>query len=82
MTEINLPEGITVETIPEQAQIVLPGNAGSISYSVKYDNNTLTISQRTKITKLEYLPEEYPILREFFARIIEKSGEQIVLKRS
>lgn len=81
ITEITLPENITVETLPEAAKVGLPNNAGSITFSVSQVGNKLMINQRYKIKKLEYLPEEYPILREYFARIIEKSGEQIVLKR-
>lgn len=79
--EITLPDGVEVESLPENAALVLPERGASLSYSATSLGNRIMINQRIAITKLEYLPDEYPLLREFFARIIEKGGEQIVLKR-
>ena len=68
---------MSVETLPEPVSLGLPGNAGSLQYSASQIGNKIMINQRIKISKLEYLADEYPVLREFFARIVEKNGEQI-----
>ena len=80
-TEITIPEGMEVETLPEKSSVGLPNGAGMLVYSASQNGNKILINQRLKISKLQFLPDEYPILREFYARLIEKSGEQIVLKR-
>ena len=82
ITEITLPEGVTVETLPEPLSMALPERAGTLLYSIKVIGNKIMINQRLTINKLEYEAADYPLLREFFARVIEKGGEQIVLKRT
>lgn len=81
ITEITLPEGFEVESLPERISLAMPNNAAILNYSANLVGNKISINQRISIKQLEYLPKDYAALREFFARIVEKSGEQIVLKR-
>lgn len=81
ITEINLPEGFVVETLPENTAVALPNKGGMLRYSVSQNGNKILINQTVSIKNLLFTPDDYGILREFFARVIEKNGEQIVLKR-
>lgn len=81
ITEIELPDGFEIESLPERVSLAMPNNAAMLTYSASAVGNKISINQRISIKQLEYLPDDYSILREFFARIVEKSGEQIVLKR-
>ncbi len=81
-TEIRLPEGMVVESLPEKSTVGLPNGAGMLLFSATQVDNKIVINQRVKIDRVSFSPDEYPLLREFFARLSEKGGEQIVLKRS
>ena len=43
--------------------------------------NNLQIVSRTSLARPFYSAEEYAYLREFFARIMAKQGEQLVIKK-
>ncbi len=81
LCEITIPEGMEVETLPEAISMALPNDGGTISYQVRQLGNRISINQRLRINKTDFSSEEYPYLREFYARIVAKQGEQIVLKR-
>jgi uncharacterized protein YfkK (UPF0435 family)/transglutaminase-like putative cysteine protease len=82
MLNLTLPEGFSVEEVPESVKVVLPDNGGAFTFQVKQMGGTLQVVSQLKINKLMYLPENYTFLKEFYNLIIEKHAEQIVLKKS
>lgn len=77
-----LPEGYVVEELPEKARIVLPDNGGRIQFSCsQMENHHVQILLKMNLTKLEFPPEEYGLLRQFFELAAEKTQLQLVLKK-
>jgi hypothetical protein len=81
MFKLNLPEGYTVDEIPQSRLITLPGNSGRYSYNITQLGNAINVTSTFQINKNIFSQEEYPNLREFYALVIAKQAEQIVLKK-
>ncbi len=83
IVKIELPEGYGLDEIPEPMMIAMPNKGGKFTYDVKAINaSTLLVSCNFKIKQLQFLSEEYPILKEFYDQALQKQGTQLVLKRS
>ena len=78
---IKLPEQYIVDEAPAPVAMSLPGGAGRFIYSVTPSEGMLSITSQLIINKTEFLQEEYPALRQFYAEIVAKQAEQIVLKK-
>ncbi len=75
-----IPEGMAVEELPQSLAIGLPDNAGTYIYKVQQSGQVLVVSSNLTINKIVFPAEEYPILREFYAQLVAKQNESIVLK--
>mgnify|MGYP006932670926 CR=1 FL=1 len=82
MFQFTIPEGYSVESMPEGSSIGLPEKATLFSYSAKQMGDKITVISRVKITKTLFSANEYEALKEFYNLIIKKHTEQIVLKKS
>jgi len=78
---ITIPEGYVVDEIPETVAFALPSNAGRYIYSISANGRIITVTSQLMINKTMFLQEEYPALRQFYAEIVAKQAEQIVLKK-
>ncbi|MEL7121625.1 MAG: DUF3857 domain-containing protein, partial [Bacteroidota bacterium] len=77
--KLQLPEGFTVEQVPEDMSIALPGQDALFTYSVKVLDGFLQVSSYVKFKKTRYESETYAALKNFVDYVIEKQEEQIVL---
>ncbi|MFY0651526.1 MAG: DUF3857 domain-containing protein [Cyclobacteriaceae bacterium] len=77
----NLPEGYQLEEPSKPFVLMLPNRSGKFHYQLMPNGNKLTIMSRLNIYKILFVMEEYPSLKEFFAQIVAKQNEQIVLKK-
>lgn len=78
---IDVPEGYEVAEIPKSEHIVLNDNAISYTYQVTNNNDKLNFQIKYQIKTLLLLPTEYDYVKDFFAKMINKNNEQIVLKK-
>ena len=79
---IALPEGYEVEEIPQPLVMSLPDGSCKFIYNISPVGNKLQVVSRLMIKKSIYLPDEYPLLKQFFDQIVAKQAEQVVIKRS
>ncbi len=79
---LTIPEGYAVEELPEAALVKLPAGGGIFRYLVSEKNGTVQITSKIDIKQNRYQPGEYPSIRQFYDLIVEKHGEQIVLKKT
>ena len=79
--KIKLNDSFEVTELPSPKGIALPNNGGKLQYSASMLGDEITLTYRLQISKDEFAPELYPYLREFYAQIVEKHGQQIVLSR-
>ncbi|WP_165699299.1 DUF3857 and transglutaminase domain-containing protein [Hymenobacter jejuensis] len=78
---INIPSGYDVDELPKALVLDLPNDGGRYMYSVQPNASSLQVTSRLSLRKAVYSAAEYGSLREFYARLIAKQAEQIVLKK-
>lgn len=82
IVSIVIPEGYAVEELPSSQKYVLGENdALTFTYRIAQSENQISLQYSFQIKELMILQDFYPGLREFFAKIISKNSEQIVLKK-
>ncbi|PIB36999.1 hypothetical protein BFP72_17115 [Reichenbachiella sp. 5M10] len=77
-----IPEGYVLDEIPQAFSLAMPNRTASFTYKIIPQGNKFTVFTRFKIHKTLYLQDEYPYLKEFYAQMIAKLNEQIVLKKA
>lgn len=80
--QMEIPKGYAVDELPKQAIVKFndEGDA-TFEYRLSVSGNSISFRTRLVIKKAFFLPEEYEILRDFFALIVKKQNEQIVFKK-
>jgi hypothetical protein len=78
---IQIPEGYSVESLPQRSSISLPDRAGMFQYTALQVGDKIAVNCIFNISKTFFVMNEYDELREFFTRAIEKMEEKIVLKK-
>lgn len=78
---IKLPEGYTIDELPENAKIVLPENSASFTYTINQAGETIQVISKIKINNTIFSSAEYDYLKQFYNLIINKQAEQIVFKK-
>jgi hypothetical protein len=78
---MEVPKGYKVDELPKPARVSLNDNEGMFEYLIQNDGQHIQLRCRTKINKANFEPDDYETLRNFFAFIVEKEGEQIVFKK-
>lgn len=82
MVTITIPEGYAVEELPTSQKFVFGDNdALTFMYRVAQTGNLISLQYNFQIKDLMVAQDLYPGLREFFAKLISKNSEQIVLKK-
>jgi hypothetical protein len=77
-----IPEGYVLDEKPADLVMALPDGKTKFAYRMKVDGSTLQISSTLDIGKSLYTYDEYISLKEFFARMVSKQAEKVVLKKS
>ncbi len=78
---LEVPAGFKLDELPKPAKHLMLDATGSFVYDVTTSGDKVIISSSIQLNKAEFPPAAYTDLRNFFAAIVKKHGEQIVLKR-
>ncbi|MDE3235782.1 MAG: DUF3858 domain-containing protein [Bacteroidota bacterium] len=79
---MEIPKGYMVEEMPKSTRVKLNETEGMFEYLlVKSTDNRIQMRCRLQLKKANYTPEDYETLRQFFAYVVKKESEQIVLKK-
>lgn len=78
---IKIPDGYEVVQTPERIFVRLGDDGGSFAYSSYLDGDYLFISSSIQLFQTFFGPEVYGDLIQFFAYVVEKHAQDIVLKR-
>jgi hypothetical protein len=82
LLRMDVPKGFEVEEMPKQIRMKLNENDdGFFEYLISNSNGVISMRSRLRLSRTYFLPEEYEMLREFFAMVVQKQGEQIVFKK-
>ena len=79
---MEVPKGYEVDEMPKQMLVKYDETGASFfEYRITRSGNFISFRSRVKLVKAFFLPEEYELLREFFAMVVQKHSEQIVFKK-
>lgn len=79
---INLPEGYTVESVPQNAVFALENNQLIYRFNINQYEGKIQIGAILTINESLITPNYYKDLKDFFRRVVENQTEKIVLKKS
>ncbi len=78
---IRIPEGYSVESLPEKLAIGLPDNYGVYKFGTSINGNMISVYSSLQIKKAIYPAKYYAEIKGFYKMIVEKNVEQIVLNK-
>lgn len=78
---LDIPEGYVVEELPKSAKVMLNEDQGIFEYLIGRQDNMIQMRCHLKLVKANFPAEDYASLRDFFAYVVKKESEQIVLKK-
>lgn len=78
---ITVPEGWTVDEIPESVLHRLPEGAGEFRRIIKSSGGKIMMNYRFRINKERFSPEEYHLLKEMYDVMTKSVSETIVIKK-
>jgi len=79
--KIYFPDNYIIDEIPKTKNSKLIDNTGSFSYSAYKVDNYVKIESKISINETLFFASEYADLKTFFAEIVAKYNEPIVLKK-
>jgi hypothetical protein len=82
MFTLTIPEGYEVDELPESIALTTPDRTASLRHLVQVVGNKLQLRHTWQIKKSFYTPDKFGELKEFYAMIVSKQKEQIVLKKT
>jgi hypothetical protein len=78
---MDIPNGYKVEELPKSTRFKLNDNDGMFEYIIAQGNGKIQLRCRLKLNKANFETEDYEALRNFFASVVQKQAEQVVLKK-
>lgn len=78
---LQLPEGYSVESLPESQAMSLPNEYGSFKYQINKVQHSLQLAVTLDLNSSIIPPSEYPNLKAFFNQLIQKENEKVVLAK-
>lgn len=79
---LTLPEGYKVEEMPKSARLQMPEGTLKFEYLVEAKDNKISINTKLNIKRATFYAEDYPLLKQIYAQMLAKMGEQIVLTKA
>jgi len=79
---MDIPKGYIVDEIPKSIRMRLNESDGLFEYIIQKTDNSVQLRCSILISKAVFPQEDYQALRDFFAMVIKKQGEQVVFKKS
>ncbi|HZY78622.1 MAG TPA: hypothetical protein VFE50_03810 [Cyclobacteriaceae bacterium] len=81
LVSIEYPSNVEVTSLPDKVGMTLPAAGGRYIYAAQSDGTKLSISNLFSISKPLFAPEEYPYLRELYAKMIQAENADIIFQR-
>jgi hypothetical protein len=79
---MEIPKGYKVEELPKSVRIKLNDDEGLFEYIIGSSGQNIQLRSKIVINKATFSKDDYQTLRDFFAMVVKKHSEQIVLKKN
>jgi hypothetical protein len=80
--KLTIPEGYSIVEKPADESFALPGDGGKFEFACIIEGSDLVMNSAFNLNKTIYQPSEYPTLRDFYAKMLRKQTQIIVLKKN
>jgi|GEM_PF-4616879 len=81
MASLSIPDGYEIDELPKSVILKLADSSAKFVYSASKIGRVIQIMCSLKRERTLYQPQEYLQLKEFYAHVVSKSAEQVVLRR-
>ena len=81
LLSLEIPEGYMIDEIPESVILATPDRTANFKYAIQAIGNKIQLMHTWNINESFYPPEKFKELKEFYAMLVAKQNEQIVLKK-
>lgn len=81
IVNVQLPEGIIIDEIPERVGVALPNSGGRYIFDVRQNGSVLAVNSSLLINRTVFSSEEYHYLKELYNRVISINRMELVLKK-
>ncbi len=82
LLRMDVPAGYEVDELPKQMVVKLNEyDEGMFEYRITNSNGVISLRSRLRLSRANFQPDEYELLREFFSMVVAKHNEQIVFKK-
>ncbi|WP_290847491.1 DUF3857 domain-containing protein [Flavobacterium sp.] len=78
---VDLPEGYAVESLPTGTSLATEESLGTFKYSIAANGPKLQIMVNYEINQALVPTQSYPMLRDFYQKMVDKQNEKVVLKK-
>lgn len=78
---MEIPKGYKVEELPKSTRLKLNDDEGIYEYIIAANATHIQLRSKLALNKATFSSEDYQTLREFFAMLVKKQAEQVVLKK-
>ena len=78
---MEIPSGYIIDEMPKSAKVAFNGNQGYFEYMLGQVDDKIQLRCRLQLNKAWFSPDDYSSLRDFFAFVVKKVNEHIVLKK-
>lgn len=78
---LKIPEGYDIDEIPESVSMSTEDHSANFIFKASKNGNVIQIIRKMEIKKAVFMPSEYLALKRLFDLMLEKNGEQLVLKK-
>jgi hypothetical protein len=76
-----IPDGYKIEELPKPMRIKTEDGGIKFEYNISANDNKVQLISKFSLGRVFFKVEEYKMLRDFYAQIVAKQEEQIVLKK-
>ena len=77
----DVPDDYGVDDLPKSKVITTEDKGIKCAFSIFQTGNRIFITNSLQLRKTLFMEEEYSALKEFYARYVAKTAEQIVLRK-
>lgn len=81
LANITIPDGYVVDTLPQSVSIPMSDNNGSMKYMITNKDKQIQLSVVMEINSAILPSEYYEEVKGFFAEVVKKQTEKVVLKK-
>lgn len=81
LINLTIPDGYAVETLPASVAVPMSDNNGSMKFMAAHKDKQIQLSLTMDINSAIIPSEYYPELKAFFAEVVKKQTDKIILKK-